>query len=51
MNIFDYLRHINENEDEENENDSSTNDENIEDKMDTFEELIRENKDIKYKKI
>ena len=51
MNIFDYLRHINGNEDEENENDSSTNDENIEDKMDTFEELIKENKDIKYKKI
>ena len=51
MNIFDYLRHINGNEDEENESDSSTKDENIEDKIDSFEELIKENKDIKYKKI
>ena len=49
MNIFEYLRHINGKE-EENDNDSSTNDD-IDAKIDNLEELMGNNKEIKYKKL
>ena len=53
MNIFQYLRHLNGEEDEEERSDNeshSTND-GFEDKINSLEELIRENGEIKYKKI
>ena len=49
MNIFEYLRHINGKE-EENDNNSSTNDD-IDAKIDSLEELMGNNKEIKYKKL
>ncbi len=49
MNAFEYLRYKN-GEDEEDENSLSTKEE-IEEKIDNLEQLIKENKEIKYKKI
>jgi len=49
MNIFEYLRHTN-GENAENDNDCSINDDK-EDKFDNLEELIGDNKEIKYKKL
>ena len=49
MNAFEYLRYKN-GEDEEDENSLSTKEE-IEEKIDNLELLIKENKEIKYKKI
>ena len=49
MNIFEYLKHIN-GDDEKNDNDSSTNDD-IEDKIDSLEELMDNTKEIKYQKL
>ena len=53
MNIFQYLRHLNGEQDEEERSDNeshSTND-GFEDKINSLEELIKENGEIKYKKI
>ena len=53
MNIFEYLRHLNGEQDEEKRSDNeshSTND-GFEDKINSLEELIKENGEIKYKKI
>ena len=49
MNVFEYLRHIN-GDDEDDAKSNSTSAE-IEDKIDNFEELIKNNKEIKYKNI
>ena len=50
MNIFEYLRHLNGDEDYDN-NSNSTDNESVEDKIDNLEELIKNNKDIKYRKL
>ena len=49
MNVFEYLRYINGEKDEKSEDSLSTKDE-IEEKLDNLEELIK-NKEIKYKKL
>ena len=46
MNVFHYLKHLN-GKDEDDDNSESTIEE-IEEKMDDLEELIKKNKDIKY---
>ena len=51
MTVFEYLRHINGDEDKENESDSSTIDEKIEEKIYDLKELIDKNKEIKYRKV
>jgi len=50
MNIFEYLRHLNGDEDNDN-NSNSTENESVEDKIDNLEELIKNNKEIKYRKL
>ena len=47
MDVFQYLRHIN-GKDEGNEDSESTED-NIEEKMDDLEQLMKKYKEIKYK--
>ena len=49
MNVFEYLRYINGEKDEKSENSLTTKDE-IEEKLDNLEEVIK-NKEIKYKKL
>ena len=49
MNVFEYLRHKN-GMDEEDENSLSTKEE-IEEKIDNLKQLIKEKKEIKYKKL
>ena len=53
MNIFQYLRHLNGDEDEEegSDNESNSTNDGFEDKIKSLEELIKENGEIKYKKI
>lgn len=48
MNVFEYLRYVNGDNEEEEENNSSSTATNVEEKIDDLEELIR-NKEIKYK--
>ena len=50
MNIFEYLRHLNGDEDYDN-NSNSTDNESVEEKIDNLEELINNNKEIKYRKL
>ena len=50
MNIFEYLRHLNGDEDYDN-NSNLTDNESVEDKIDNLEELIKKNKEIKYRKL
>ena len=51
MNIFQYLRHLNREEDEEegSDNESNSTKDGFEDKIKSLEELIKENGEIKYK--
>ena len=52
MNIFEYLRHLNGEEDEEEiDNQSNSTNDDFEDRINNLEELIKGNEDIKYKKI
>ena len=50
MNIFEYLRHLNGDEDYDVHSDSTDN-ETVEDKVDNLEELIKNNKENKYRKL
>ena len=52
MKIFEYLRHLNGEEDEEgSDNESHSTNDGFEDKIKSLEELIKENGEIKYKRI
>ena len=51
MNIFQYLRHLNGEEEEGSDNESNSTNDGFEDKIKSLEELIKENGEIKYKKI
>ena len=48
MNIFEYLKHINGKDGGEDENSESTMDD-VEEKMEDLEHLIKNNKEINYK--
>ena len=51
MNIYEYLRHLNGEEEKVSNNESNSTNDDFEDKIKSLEELINENGEIKYKKI
>ena len=48
MNVFEYLEHINRKDEDKDENSESTMDD-LEEKMEDLEHLIKNNKEINYK--
>ena len=51
MNVFEYLKHINRETDDDNEKNSISTKDDVEEKVDNLENLIKEDKNVKYKKI
>ena len=51
MNVFEYLRHKNGENDDDNEKNSISTRDDVEEKVDILEKLIKEDKNVKYQKI
>ena len=51
MNVFEYLKHINGETDDDNEKNSISTKGDVKKKVDNLENLIKEDKNVKYKKI
>ena len=51
MNVFEYLKYINGETDDDNEKNSISTKDDVEEKLNNLENLIKEDKNVKYKKI